>query len=74
MIIRSKLITCVVSHMIESFKLRCDKYFIEKLTDIVDFLLDRPDKGLELCVDEKSQNQVLDRTRQLLPLRTGIFR
>ncbi len=59
-------------HLIENFKLSRDKYFIEKLNDIVGLYLNPPDKALVLCVDEKSQIQALDRTQPLLPLRPGI--
>lgn len=33
-----------------------------------------PDHAVALCVDEKSQNQALDRTAPLLPLRPGVGR
>jgi hypothetical protein len=56
----------------ETFKLSRDKRFIEKLHDVVGLYLNTPDKALVLCVDEKSQNQALDRTRPLLPLCPGI--
>jgi hypothetical protein len=44
---------------------------VEKLTDVVGLYLNPPDKALELCVDEKSQIQALDRTQPGLPLRPG---
>jgi transposase len=59
-------------HLIETFKLSRDKFFVEKLVDIVGLYLNPPDKALVLCVDEKSQIQALDRTQPLLPLRPGI--
>src|SRR5450759_2816976 len=59
-------------HRVETFQLSRDKRFIEKLHDVVGLYLNPPDKGLVLCVDEKSQIQALDRTQPLLPLRPGI--
>ena len=46
----------------ETFKLSTDPLFVDKVRDTVDFYLDPPDHALVLCVDEKSQIQVLDRT------------
>jgi transposase len=59
-------------HLIETFKLSRDKHFLEKLQDIVGLYLNPPDKALVLCVDEKSQIQVLDRTQPLFPLRAEL--
>jgi transposase len=59
-------------HLIETFKLSRDKFFVEKLHDVVGLYLNPPDKALVLCVDEKSQIQALDRTQPLLPMRPGI--
>lgn len=59
-------------HLVETFKLSKDKKFLEKLHDVVGLYLNPPDKALVLCVDEKSQIQALERTRPLLPLRSGI--
>jgi len=59
-------------HLVETFKLSRDKFFVEKLRDVVGLYLNPPDKALVLCVDEKSQIQALDRTQPLLPLRPGI--
>jgi len=59
-------------HLIETFKLSRDRYFLEKLHDVVGLYLNPPDKALVLCVDEKSQIQALDRTQPLLPLRPGL--
>ena len=58
-------------HRTETFKLSADPLFIEKVRDIVGLYLNPPDRALVLCVDEKSQIQALDRTRPLLPLRSG---
>ena len=38
---------------------------------MVGLYLNPPDKGIVLCVDEKSQIQALDRTQQGLPLKRG---
>ena len=59
-------------HLVETFKLSRDKFFVEKLHDVVGLYLNPPDKALVLCVDEKSQIQALDRTQPLLPMRPGI--
>jgi hypothetical protein len=58
-------------HRIRTFKLSRDPRFIEKLTDIVGLYLNAPDKAIVLCVGEKSQIQVLDRTQPSLPLKRG---
>ena len=59
-------------HRGETFHLRRDKRFLEKLPDLVGLYRNPPDKELVLCVDEKSPIQALDRTQPLLPLRAGI--
>jgi len=59
-------------HRVEHFKLSPDPQFIEKVRDIVGLYLNPPDKALVLCVDEKSQIQVLDRTQPILPLAPGL--
>src|SRR5213075_2971618 len=41
------------------------------LTDVVGLYLNPPQKGIVLCVDEKSQIQALDRTQPGLPLKKG---
>ncbi len=43
----------------------------KKLTDVVGLYLNPPDKGLVLCIDEKSQIQALDRTQPGLPFKKG---
>ena len=58
-------------HRRKTFKLSNDKWFVEKLTDVVGLYLNPPDKALVLCVDEKSQIQALDRTQPGLPLKKG---
>jgi transposase len=58
-------------HLVKTFKLSRDKRFVEKLYDVVGLYLNPPDKSLVLCVDEKSQIQVLDRTQPGLPMKKG---
>lgn len=58
-------------HLVKTFKLSRDKYFLEKLIDVVGLYLNPPDKSLVLSVDEKSQIQALDRTQPGLPLKKG---
>jgi transposase len=58
-------------HRSRTFKLSRDIKFLEKLTDVVGLYLNPPDKGLVLCIDEKSQIQALDRTQPGLPLKKG---
>ena len=59
-------------HRVERFKLSNDPRFEEKVRDIVGLYLNPPERGLVLCVDEKSQIQALDRTAPILPLRPGL--
>lgn len=58
-------------HLIKTFKVSRDKQFVKKLYDVVGLYQNPPDKGLVLCVDEKSQIQALDRTQPGLPLKKG---
>jgi hypothetical protein len=58
-------------HLSRTFKLSRDAKFLEKLTDVVGFYMNPPDKALVLCVDEKSQIQALERTQPGLPLKKG---
>jgi transposase len=58
-------------HLVRTFKLSNDKYFTEKLHDIVGLYLNPPDHALVYCVDEKSQIQALDRTQPGLPIKKG---
>lgn len=59
-------------HRVESFKLSTDPFLVEKVRDIVGLYLDPPERAAVLCVDEKSQIQVLDRTQPILPMRPGV--
>jgi transposase len=58
-------------HRTETFKVSNDKFFAEKLEDIVGLYLDPPEHALVLCCDEKSQIQALDRTQPGLPMKAG---
>ena len=48
-----------------------DDSFEEKLRDIVGLYLNPPGHAIVLCVDEKTQIQVLDRSQTILPLAPG---
>ena len=61
----------VKPHRQQTVKLSRDRLFLEKLTDVVGLYLNPPQKGLVICVDEKSQIQALDRTQPGLPLKKG---
>jgi len=58
-------------HRTESFQLSRDPLLIDKVRDIVGLYLDPPHHALVLCVDEKSQIQVLSRSQPVLPMRAG---
>ncbi|PVE21513.1 IS630 family transposase [Microvirga sp. KLBC 81] len=58
-------------HLIKTFKLSTDTYFVETVQDVVGLYLDPPDKALVLAVDEKSQIQALDSTQPGLSLKKG---
>jgi putative transposase len=58
-------------HRQRHFKLSTDRFFVEKVRDIVGLYLNPPEKAMVLCVDEKSQIQALDRTQPLLPMGLG---
>ena len=59
-------------HLVDTFKLSPDPFFVEKVRDVVSLYVNPPDDVLVLCVDEKSQIQALDRTSPVLPLRPGL--
>ncbi len=56
-------------HVIDTFKLSTDPYFVDKVRDIVGLYMNPPERAIVLCVDEKSQIQALDRTQPMLPMR-----
>lgn len=58
-------------HLVKTFKVSNDPYFVEKLVDIVGLYLNPPEHALVLSCDEKSQIQALDRTQKSLPMYPG---
>jgi len=58
-------------HRSATFKLSTDPRFVEKVRDVVGLYMDRKNKAIVLCVDEKTQVQALDRTQPMLPMRPG---
>ncbi|MDP9144822.1 MAG: IS630 family transposase [Actinomycetota bacterium] len=58
-------------HRQDSWKLSKDPLFIDKVRDVVGLYLDPPERAVVLCVDEKSQIQVLDRTAPIFPMMPG---
>ncbi len=61
----------VQPHRTRGFILSTDRFFVEKVRDIVGLYLNPPDNALVLCVDEKSQIQALERMQPNLPLGLG---
>jgi hypothetical protein len=59
-------------HRVETFKLSTDPLFVEKLRDVVGLYMAPPERAIELCVDEKSQVQAIDRTGPIFPMRPGV--
>jgi transposase len=58
-------------HRQDNWKLSKDPLFIDKVRDVVGLYLNPPERGVVLCVDEKSQIQALDRTAPILPMLPG---
>ena len=58
-------------HRVDTFKVRNDPDFADKLEAIVGLYLNPPEHALVLSVDEKSQIQALDRTQPGLPMKKG---
>jgi len=58
-------------HKVGTFKVSNDKYFAEKLEDVVGLYLSPPENAIVFSCDEKSQIQALDRTQPGLPLKKG---
>src|SRR3712207_3709252 len=56
-------------HRVRTFKLSTDPEFIGKLRDVVGLYLHPPAHAIVLSVDEKSQEQALDRTQPVLPMK-----
>ena len=59
-------------HRSETFKLSTDPLFVDKVQDIVGLYLSPPNRAIVLCVDEKSQIQVLYREQPVLPMMPGV--
>src|SRR5256714_8576718 len=59
-------------HLQDSFKLATDRLFVEKVVDVVGLYHNPPERGVVLCVDEKSQIQALDRSQPVLPMMPGM--
>jgi transposase len=55
-------------HLVKTFTLSGDRYFEEKLIDVVGLYLNPPEQAVVLCMDEKSQIQALERTQPSLPM------
>ena len=58
-------------HLEKTFKVSNDKYFEEKLCDVVGLYLNPPENAIVFCIDEKTSIQALDRTQPGLPLKKG---
>jgi hypothetical protein len=49
-------------HLIDGFKLSTNPLSGEKVVDVVGLYHNPPDKGVVLCLDDRSQFQALDRS------------
>ena len=58
-------------HQVRSFKLSSDPNFAATVEDIVGLYVAPPAHAVVLSIDEKSQNQALDRTQPGLPIKPG---
>ena len=58
-------------HKQDSWKLSKDPLFVEKVRDVVGLYLNPPERGVVLCVDEKTQIQALNRTAPVFPMLPG---
>src|SRR6204780_3978530 len=58
--------------LIDGFKLSTDPLFVAKVVDVVGLYHNPPEKAVDLCVDEKSQVQALDRSQPVLPMMPGM--
>lgn len=59
-------------HRSEACKLSTDLLVVDKVQDIVGLYMSPPHRAIVLCVDEKSQNQALDREQPVLPMAPGV--
>jgi transposase len=58
-------------HVVESFKISDDPFFVEKVRDVVGLYLNPPDHAVVLSFDEKPQIQALERAQPILPMDFG---
>ena len=58
-------------HRTEMFKQSKDPQFVDKVRDVVRLYLHPPDRAIVLCIDEKIQAQILDRSQPLLLMSCG---
>lgn len=58
-------------HLEKTFKVSNDKYFEEKLCDVVGLYLNPPENAVIFCVDEKTSIQALDRSQPGLSMKKG---
>lgn len=56
----------------ETFKFSADPQLEAIVRDVAELYLNPPDNAVVLCVDEKSQVQVLGRIAPIPPIRTGL--
>ena len=56
----------------ETFKFSADPQLEAIVRDVAELYLNPPDNAVVLCVDDKSQVQVLGRIAPILPIRTGL--
>ena len=59
-------------HLVETFKLSKDPFFIDKVRDVVGLYMAPPENAIVVCVDEKSQIQALNRSQPVLPAMPGM--
>lgn len=55
----------------ETLKFSTDPELVAKVTDVVGLYMAPPDNAIIIAVEEKSDNQALDRTQKMLPMGTG---
>lgn len=58
-------------YLTKQFKVSNDPAFEDKVMDIVGLYLDRSERAVVLCVDQKSQVQALVRIQPGLPVKKG---
>ena len=58
-------------HRTETFKQSKAPQFVDKVCDVIGLYLHPPGRAIVRCIDEKSQVQVLNRSKPLLPMSCG---